>query len=328
MTLAWILGAAAAWGFTSSPSAPQRDKSFGAVILETGSGADWKYALAAIKKEVGSEFPIEEAPATDPKAFQQAIDRLTGRRVKKIVILPLELSSYSVLMDQVRYLLGIRKEPSSDFLLGSRPESGVGGVSAAKIKRLAIRLPAVLAGAFDDEPLIADILTSRAQALSKNPSRESLLLVAEASSADRANSQWAGAIDGLAEKVRAKGNFAACRVFILPQDASQFQREKSVRELRETAKSLRPQGAALIVVPLTLDHGEVASKIRAMLDGIFFKYDGKAVLPDPRVAGWVKLSVSKAAALPDMRSFKDDGRAIPKPLAHKMTLKSAPGATP
>ena len=331
MTAAWLMSAALASAWATQASAPpadsslQGEKPFGALVVETGSGGDWKDAMSSIVKGAGKGFPIVEASADDPRQMQEALDRLALMHVKKIVVVPLELSSYSVLMDQLRYLLGIRKDPSAKFLLGENAKANF-GTSDQTINRLAFKLPVVLAGALDDDDALADILLSRAKALSKNPSREALLLLAEGSKTDVGNSQWFGAAQSLAGKVRASGKFAAGRAFALPADVPQDEREKSLAELRKLAKTLRRDAGGLIVVPLTLGREDISDHLPAMLDGIFFKFDGKPILPDARLGPWVKASAAKASTLPDMRNFKDKGRPIPQAAAAKLKLNPSSGA--
>jgi hypothetical protein len=251
VTAAWLWAALASSSISAAP-ASAGDKPYGLIVLVTGTGSDWKKVMADVAKKVEGEFPVLEAPATDRKQIQQAIDKLKAARVKKIVVVPLELSSYSVLMDQVRYLLGIRKEPSADFLLGAKAGAG-GARSDVKIKRVVSKVPVVLSTALDDAPVVADLLAARALAQTKRPGKEAVLMIAQASQADIDNSQWLGVIESLGPKVMIKGGFAAAKAVVLPSDAPQAKRDEKLRELRTGAQQLRRQAGSLIVLPLTLD---------------------------------------------------------------------------
>jgi len=206
--------------------------------------------------------------------------------------------------DQVRFLLGIREKPSQGLLNAPHEHAG------APPQRLHSRAPIVLGKALDDAPLFVDLLASRAKAQSRHPEQEAVILVGQPP------------VDqDLAEKVRKKGAFAAARAYEYRDGPTQSDREKSQAGLAALARGLARQ-YRIIVVPLSMTGG---LRLNEALDGLFVKYDGRAILPDDRIAQWVDQTAQVAAKLPDMRLFKDAGRAGLMPPA--LSMPSMPALT-
>ena len=284
-------------------------KPFGVLLLGEAGDQNWKSAVSDICAKLGAKFPLEFAGGeADSKAMQAGLDRLQALGVKKIVAVPLFLSSISGMMDQDRYLFGIRKEPSKDFL--DAPHSLGRDLPLA---RLQSRVPLVLTKALDDHPLFVDILASRAKALSRDPAKEALLLVAASPGSAKGEKEWLDNEALVAERVRQKAGFRAAGVAELRPDLPQDEREKAESSLRALAKQLG-RGTGLIVVPLELVPGYVQLRLERALDGVFYRHDGKTVFPDSRIARWVEETARAGATLPDMRVFKTSGQPAPAAL--------------
>ena len=298
------------------------EKPFGVLLIGEGGDRDWKTTIGEVKKRAGKKYPLEFAGGlADGKALQGGLDALQAQRVKNVVIVPLFVSSYGDVMDQLRYLLGIREKPSETFA-GPRARA-----SAAAPPRLRSRVPLVLTKALDDHPLFVELLAARAQALSRRPGEEAVILIGETPAVKpgdkerAAEKEWLQAAAALAEKVRQKGSFAAARAYALQSGATQKDRELSEGGLRALLKELR-RSHKVIIVPLTMSGSR--PRLARALDGLFVKYDGRAVLPDPRIPQWVEETAAPAAKLPDMRLFKDASRTGFSPIG----LTKPPGFPP
>lgn len=289
------------------------EKPYGVLLLGEGGDREWRDAVDQIKKRAGKRYPVEFAAGlADGKSMQSALDKLQAQRVRAVVVTPLFVSSYGEVMDQVRYLLGIREKPAE---LAGGPRSRA---DAPPPPRLRSRVPLVLGKALDDHPLFVELLVARAQALSRRPSEEALILVGEAPASKPGDktrageAEWLQAAEALAEKVRKKGGFAAARPYAVRLYAGTKERDASEAGLRALVKELRSKHK-VIVVPLAMTGGRL--RLSRPLDGLFAKADGRAVLPDPRIAQWVDETSAPAAKLPDMRLFKDAARAGLTPAA-------------
>lgn len=297
-----LLAALAAAGpaCAASPQVP----SFGLLLLAEGGGRDWK----AFERDLASRAPKNQPMEivlgrADVKAVQKSVDRLQARKVKKIVVVPLFLDGNSELMEQTRFLLGIRRDPSLEFLGAKRRPS------ALIARRVQSQVPLVLAPVLDDQEVLIDVLSSRALELSKGPSRESVVLAGAAAASEKTSERWHEALQGLAQRVRAKGAFQAAAAALLAEDQKQ-----SVRDgYREKFKSLVRQlsrTSRVLVIPVSVTQDDSSRKIPRILQGSFMRFSGKALLPDERISAWVEQAARKASELPDMRTFTDAGRAL------------------
>lgn len=297
-----------------SATSGRAEPPFGILLLGEAGDRDLSAAAEQARKRLDSRYPVEFAPGwADRRAMQKAADALQARRVKALVAVPLAVASASEVMDQVRFLLGIRETPSKEFMAAPHAHRG-----SDDRRRVEVKVPVVLAPALDQHELAVAILAERARGLSRDPAREALLLVGAAPAATE--SDWLASANALAEKVRLKAGFKAARAASLKTDAPQKEREKAENDLRSLARSLRKEHGAVVVVPLDLTRGGLAARLGKTLEGAFCRYDGKTMLPDPRLIQWIEESALRASMMPDMRAFKDAGTAgraavppLPKP---------------
>lgn len=296
-------------------------KPFG-VLLVGGTGNP--KAVGALQVGLKGKFPVEFAFGLgDFKEIQRGIDRLTSQRVKKLVVVPLVLVSESPAMEQTKYVLGLRKDPDPEYFKAAA--SGYTNVRRAQTK-----LPVVMSSGLDDHPLVADILAARAQELSENPSRERVVLVGRGAASDAENEVAARHLAALAGRVREKGKYGEARGLLLREDAEGKKRDESRALLRKAVAALSRSGK-VIVIPHLLAADGTERSIRKVLDGLFYVFNGKALMPDARLAQWVEAKAAEAAALPDMRRHKDTGRPVPPPERKKLLqldLKRAAPAKP
>lgn len=285
--LAAFVLAAAAFG----PAKP-----YGVLLLGEGGDRTWQQTVASAQKAVGAEVPLELAAGlADARAMQKAVDKLQSSGVKMIVAVPLFVSSYGEIMDQNRYLLGIREKPVKGYALGSRQP-----------QRVRAKVPIVLAKALDDHPLAVELLAERAAGAGRDPGKEALLLVGPKPRTPESTEEWLDAQAALAEKVRQKIGAPAAAAAALDGDGKQAERELSERALKKTLFDLRRRHGAVAVVPLELTAGGFTRRLRRAVDGSFARFDGKTLMPDERVAKWIAESAASAAKLPDMRLFKEN----------------------
>ena len=93
------------------------------------SGRAWNQAVEDVQKSVGSKYHVEVAfGMADSREIQKAITALEKSKVKKIVAVPLFISSVSEVMDQTRFVLGLRSTPSKEFMNHPHAHHGAGPV--------------------------------------------------------------------------------------------------------------------------------------------------------------------------------------------------------
>ncbi|MBI5631478.1 MAG: hypothetical protein HY921_11405 [Elusimicrobia bacterium] len=304
MRLSGIFAAASLLPALAAGTAP-RDQArhpFGVLLLGEGGSRDWTQAVDSLKEELGAKFPLEFAPGlAEEPSLQRAARKLEARSVKKIVAIPLFASSFSEVMDQNRFLLGIREKPSLEFLGISPSRKSIG-----RQPRVLFKVPVVLSKALDDHPLAVEILASRAKALSRKPAEEALLLIGQSPFSSQASRDWSDSLSAVAEKVRQKAGLRAAGAFIWRSGSAAGERQ-SEAELRSALKALRRRGQVLAVL-VEMSPAETPRRIAGILKEHFARFNAKTILPDPLLARWVEESARESAKLPDMRIFHGGGR--------------------
>lgn len=284
-------------------------RAYGILLLGHGGSTVWNQSILDVEKAVADKkIPIELAfGMADSVEIQNAINRLQEQHVQKIVVVPLFVSSHSEVIEQTKYVLGMRKTPSKEFV--DAPHSHMTDMI---VKRAKIQVPIVITPALDDHPIVADILLDRAKAMSRDPSKEFVILVGHGPLKDEDNELWLTYMNNLARALQVRGGFAGVYTATLRDDSLPDVRTKADKILRDMVARLSRQGRVL-VVPELIASGGIERDIVKALDGMFYSWTGKTLLPDPRITQWVMDSAQKASVLPGMQQFKDEGRPLPPP---------------
>jgi sirohydrochlorin ferrochelatase len=148
-------------------------------------------------------------------------------------------------------------------------------------------IPIRITPALDRSPIVAEILADRASAVSTNPARDALILVAHGPNEDSENAQWLADMHSLASQISARHHYARVDVATLRDDADASIRDAATAALRKKAEADNAAGYHVIVVPLFLSYGGIEDGLRQRLDGIEHTLSSKPLLPDPRIADWV-----------------------------------------
>ena len=220
----------------------------------------------------GAGVPIVSSflEIVEGRLIQDGLDKLAAEGVGELYVLPLFVSSGSTHADDIAQAFGAPP------------------VSAARAGELALfRVPAgmrvQIGQPIDDDGDIAELLLGNLAPLSADPARERLLLVAHGSREAVFHGRWRDGMTRLAGRLRALGGFAGADIaMLLPNQAA----------CKLRALQRRHPGEAFIVVPLFLSEGYFTrTVIPKRLEGLDYRYDGKALLPNPRIAGWMERQI-------------------------------------
>lgn len=284
-------------------------KDYGILLLAHGGGTEWNNSIEDVRKAVAAKkIPIEIAfGMADPLEMQAAVDRLAAVPVKKIIVVPLFISSHSEVIDQTMYVLGMRATPSEEFM--NAPHAHMMHVT---IKRVQTKIPIVLTQALDDHPIVAQILVDRAKSLSRNPSNEFVLLIGHGPLRDVDNEVWINTMDHLGTIVQKQGGFKGAFSATLRDDSPDDVKQKADKIMRDLVLRLSKKGRVL-VVPYLISSGGIERHVQDALNGTFYQWNGKTLLPDPRISQWVLETAEKSSDRPNMRKFNDAGKPLPEP---------------
>ena len=306
LALAFLLLAGPAAAATSQPR-------WGVLLLAYGGGSQWRPAIAAVRQALPG-VPVEAVDRAERMPIQRALDKLKSSGAGKVVAVPLEPLGESAVMDQTRYLFGVREGWIED-----RPDrtaaKTIKPVQQAALKlerrdgsprRLEFRGELVLTATIDAGSSLTDILADRARALSRQPAREALLLVGMAPNSDERLEGWATAAKAVAEQARAKTGFREAAVAWVREGGRAAQRDKDRDSLRRTLRELATRGG-VVAVPLALDGQRLTIMLKRESAGSSaYRWDGKALAGDARLTDWIASVAKAASVLPDSRQFRDD----------------------
>ena len=281
------------------------ERPFGLIIAGSGEGADWNATANSMRASLGQTKPVEIISGTfGTKEVQKAVDRLQAQKVKKIVVLWLDLYSQSSDIEQLKYLLGINKFPSRAYMDSWK-------LKGRKLTRVKSKVPIVIAGGLDDHPAVSAVLESRAAPMSRSPGEESVVVVGYGSSLDEENAVKQNILESLARSMESAGGYKIVRTALIRPPTKQKPRlhDDSIRTLRAVIKDLSIR-SRVIVVPHLLTRDGRERRLKKDLDNLFFRWRGQAILPDEKIIAWLGEIAQKASALENMVEFKDDGQAL------------------
>ena len=223
-----------------------------------------------------------------------------------IVAVPLFVNSHSEIMDQTRYVLGLSEKPS-DVLRRAAEEMKSASMapraaahhhmSPFSLDRAAHRARILLAPALDADPFVSRVLLERARALSREPAKETVILVAHGPVDEAAVAYWEKDLSAHAARVAKAGRFRAARPALLRDDAAPVVRARAVAELRARVSDAARGGGRAIVVPVLISRGGIEGKIPRDLAGLAFAWSGEALLPHAGFDLWALKRARETIAL-------------------------------
>ena len=293
-------------GATLWANAPVRTQTreLGVLLMAHGGSPAWNATVDELRARVNERVPTEVAFGMATRAaIQSAVDRLIERGVREIVGVPLFISSHSSVVESTRYLLGARAEAPADLALFARMSHGAPTAAAGAhaehaamedgTRPVGSRVPIRVTGALDDHPIVAEILLSRAKAISRDPAREAVLIVAHGPVPDADNALWLADMGRLAAHLRSSAPFAQVEAITVRDDAPPPVRAAAAAELRAAVSRLSAGGTRVLVVPLLLSYGGIEGGIKERLDGLDYTMASQAIMPDDRLVQWVLDAVKR-----------------------------------
>ena len=268
----------------------------GILILAHGGDPAWNAEIEKLRVAVSSAAPAALALGmADPETLQQGVDALEGQHVSEIIVVPLFVNSNSEVMDQTRYALGLTESPSEVLRAAEErmktmpmpPGMAHHHMHLFSLKRVSHRAKIALAPALDADPFVSSVLLDRARALSHEPAKETVILVAHGPVADAAVKDWETDLAAHARAMIKEGGFRGAQTALLRDDAAPEVRANAVAELRAKVKAAGADGGRALVVPVLISRGGIEDKIPRDLAGLTFAWSGDALLPHSGFDLWV-----------------------------------------
>ena len=265
-----------------------QDSTVGTMVIAHGGSPAWNALVRVAAMDARTDGPVDVSFLMGPEAsshrFQDAARRLVDRGARKIVVVPVLVSSHSGHFEQIRYLVGAT-DSLSDMMHHHLHMAG--------IERARVNVPIALAPAIDGDPAIVPVLSERALALATEPARQALFLVGHGPSTPDEYAIWMRQVRDLADSVQTATGFVDVRTGLLWDDSPPPVRAEAVLRIRDliTLQHMAT-GRPVVVVPLLISRGRVSDeKIPADLAGLEIAYSGDGLLPHAAMSRWIEKRV-------------------------------------
>ncbi len=301
----------AADAFAQTPTgAPESD--FGVLVMAHGGSDAWDRAVETMLAPLRADHQVEIAfGMADAASLQESVRKLEARGVRRIGVVRLFISGESF-FERTEQILALRPgappRPAAD---DHAAHGAHGGHSMAFWQLDTNAAFALSTEGLADAPEMGAVLVERARALSRDPRRESVLIIAHGPQNDDEDQRWLTQIGLRAETVRQAAPFKDVHVETLREDWPE-KRAASEARIRTYVEQASRDGGRAIVIPYRVEgFGPYAE----VLQGLSYVSDGRALLPSAEVERWVR----RQAAELRRAAFRAPERAwstLPEPPVH------------
>lgn len=269
----------------------------GVLLMAHGGRADWNQAVLDMVAPLQKRAPLEVAfGMATADSIQAAVAALEKRGVRRIVVVRLFVSGDSFLTE-TEQIVGLRpgappRPAGGDAAHAGHAHHGGSGHSMALWKIDARSAFVLTKEGLMESPLVGEILARRARELSKDPARESVLILGHGPADDAENARWLEKMRERAASVRDALPFREVATETLREDWPE-KRKAAEESIQSFVRKAREGGGTTIVLPFRVQgFGPYAG----ILKGLSYVSDGKGFLPDPLIARWIEDQVARAAA--------------------------------
>jgi len=254
----------------------------GIVIMPHGATQPWNDAVERLVEPLGARYDLEMAYGmADSKVIQEAVSRLEERGARRIVFVRLYALSHHM-KDSTDYILGLTNAMPSHMANHSLP--------------MQVRSAVLFAGfgGYEESPRVADILHERVLEVSKDPSIETVVLLAHGEKTDSGNARWLQTIEENIERLNKDphcGKLKSIRAATVREDWPEL-REKAVGEVRSIIQEESKHGRVLVIANRLYGAGPY----KKLLAGLDYVLNDRG-LAHPLLSRWLEEEVEKTAVV-------------------------------
>jgi hypothetical protein len=273
---------------TANAYLPATPAEMGVVIMPHGATQLWNDAVERVIAPLRAAYPIEMAYGMgDPGIIQDAVSRLEARNIRRIIFVRLYAMA-SHLQARTDYMLGLAELPV--------PDGHAGGHNSRPTPPHQIRSAALFAsfGGYEESSDVSRILHERIVEISREPTQETVILVAHGEKTEEGNARWLSTIQAHIERLKQDPHCArlkAIRAATVREDWPE-QREKAVNDVRRMIQDASQQGRALVIA----DRLYGAGPYRTLFEGLEYTLNDKG-LAHPVLTEWLETGIARAARL-------------------------------
>lgn len=286
---------------TASTDTHQHDPNVGVLIMAHGGGAAWNKEVEAMLAPLAADYPLELAfGMAEAASLQDGVKKLEARGANKIAVIRLFISGESF-YERTEQILGLAPgaEPQAAGHGDHDAHAGHGAAAGGGHNMALWRIEtnssfAISQQGLAEAPEMGGVLVERARALSTEPAKESILLLAHGPGDDAEDKRWLEMMDQRANAVRSFGPFRKVQAETLREDWPE-KRVVSEARIRAFVEAGSKDGNRVIVIPYRVaGFGPYAN----VLKGLDYVADSKGLLPSVEVEHWVRRQVKELAAGP------------------------------
>lgn len=257
---------------------------FGVLLMAHGGTTDWNSGVLSAVAPLRDQHTIEVAfGMADAVSIQEAVQRLEARGIRNIGVVRLFVSGESW-YDRTEQILGIAEGAPA------RPEpaehahgAGHGGHSMEFWQLQTDAAYTLSTQGLGEAPGMGAVLADRARTLSRDPSREDVLILAHGPGDDAENERWIANIRARATAVSEALPFRRVHVETLREDWPE-KREQAELRIRAFVERAGDNGGTAIVIPFRVQgFGPYAQ----VLDGLEYVSDQRGLVPHDNVTQWI-----------------------------------------
>ncbi|WP_202077765.1 sirohydrochlorin chelatase [Caldalkalibacillus salinus] len=257
----------------------EKTEKTGVLLIAHGSRKKtWVRAIDHLAQSIKLPFPMALGflELVEERRIEDGIRLLERQGVGDIIVVPLFVCSGSTHLEEIKYILGVKKES---------------WVPTEHLKLIRSQARLLWCPPMDSHTIITRILTERIQALSHSPYQETLLLVAHGSNKLIFQRLWEITLNRLVTKLQHTCHFSEARYATLLPNT-----------LRTQAMELSYKKPP-VVIPLFLSQGYFTHHvIPETLSGLDYKYSGETYLPHPLIKHWVLETIQQAVLNAKLKS--------------------------
>ncbi|MXS85888.1 cobalamin biosynthesis protein CbiX [Nitrosomonas sp. HPC101] len=273
---------------------PLTAENTGVILFAHGSDFHWNENLRTAVQPLMNRYKIEFAfSMADPLTIERALRKLEQRGAKAAVIVSAYATKNSFRKEITRMVgMDIEAHQADQHTAHGHAQDGHGASSAAP--RILTSLPVIWTGGYEDSPLFAKALLDRALALSRDPSKETIILTAHGMHDDQRNNEWLQNLESIAQQMHNNGgeNFRAFKVATWREDWPE-KRAPWVKKIRAMITEAGQQGDTAIVIPARTT---ATGPEKKFLSDLKFKL-GEGFAPHPLFTQWVDEQIQQGLKL-------------------------------
>jgi hypothetical protein len=257
---------------TTTAHRPLSPEEVGVIAVPHGSEYNWNETMREGLAPLTDDYRIAEAfSMVDPVVVKRAVRDLEADGYKAAVMVRI-FSMRSNFQEKSHYILGLQETFGTSIMGVSFP------------KRIRTHLQMTTLGGLEASPYFAKGLLDRAQAISENPSEETVLLLAHGTGSDAKNARWMDNLRTIADTMRAHGGdaFRDIKVHTWREDWPE-KRKETIPEIQQMVREASENGTALVVPARTTSQGRASE----YLEGLDYRY-GKGLAPHPQFEAWMR----------------------------------------